>query len=418
MLLTPLRRARAMKTANRQAGDYDRSFGEQGIVELPPFFNPLLPRNFTGMALQGDSILVAALAFDERGGRHCGIIRLDKDGKHDQSFGENGVVAGRFSPNEHAQPETLLSLEDGTIVILGFSADPQRPFPQPKFLMLSRNGQGPGVAFNLDIPEGSAMVIGSGRLAASISHFMIAFNLYTTPGLPQPKSRIYRLDDSGSPGFPHDSFIEIEFALGEHEMTGLVQSADGFFVAGTHSIRDRAEGFIARYNNAGELDQSFGRNGFITFDVHGQPTWIKALVQRPDGSLIVLGNAQIDAKSTAFVWQFTAQGEADPNFNNANPVVDDAVAVWHNAALDADGRLVTFGRGHALVHKRYRIDGSPDADYIPPDDHTGIEDAMMCLPHGTNTLLAWNATAANGMIGTIAAIQNDSPKKVLHGLSA
>lgn len=395
-----------MKTANRQAGDYDRSFGEQGIVELPPFFNPLLPRNFTGVALQDDSILVAALAFDERGGRHYGLVRLAAEGTQDMQFGVNGAVVGRFNPDEHAQPEALAVLRDGSIIMLGFSSDPMRPFPQPQFLLLTRNGQQPGVAFALKIPESSAMVIGSGRLATSDTHFMIALSLYTAPGLPPPNSRIYRMDHAGNPGFARGNFIEIDFLLGEHEVTGLVLAPDGFIVSGTRSLRDRAEGFIARYSDTGELDRSFGNEGFVTFDVQGQPTWARALVQRPDGSLIVLGNAQIDAKSTAFAWQFTAQGLPDPRFNNARPVLDEAVAVWHNAALDANGRLITFGRGPALVHKRYLIDGSPDAEYVPTDDFAGIEDAMLCLPHGTNTLLAWNATAANGVIGTIAAIQN------------
>ncbi|MGE7992424.1 hypothetical protein ACQKPE_15555 [Pseudomonas sp. NPDC089554] len=394
-----------MKNANTQPGDFDQSFGQNGIVEIPPVFAPMLPRNVAGMARQDDHILVATLAADERGGRHYGIVRLASDGSQDPTFGDNGLLVGRFDPNEHAQPEALATLGDGSIVMLGLTANPAQPAPQPKCAVFSKDGKGLEKEFALQTPENSALVIGSGRLAASATHLMITLNLASTTAQPAPAPRIYRMDHAGNPGFPHGSFIDVDLMPGEHEVCALSECQDGFIVAGTHSLNGQRKGFIARYDNTGKLDPTFGTNGFITLSIDDQSTAISTLLQRPNGALIALGEMQAGTTRQAWAWQFTAEGAPDPAFNNASPVQEGTINAWHSATLDADGRLIAFGQGGWLAYKRYLADGSPDNDY-QPQPLIGITDAMMCLNHGSNTLLAFNATAVIGVIGTVAAIQN------------
>ncbi|WP_317659495.1 hypothetical protein [Pseudomonas sp. KU43P] len=396
-----------MPRSSVQAGDYDRSFGQDGYAETPPFFGAWLPRNFAGLTLQDDNILISALALDERGGRHCGIIRLAPNGSQDMSFGIDGVVAGRFNANEHAQPEALIALADGPIILLGLTADPARPFPQPHYLILEPNGQGPTPSFKLEAPDGAAAVIGSGRLTALGPHFMAALTFYGIPGQPTPNPRVYRLNLAGDPSFPDGSFIEIGLTPGELEITGLIQLDTVFYLSGIRlqtGLPD--ESFIARYTVDGKLDPMFGNNGSIIVKVENRSTHVKALIQRPDGHLIVVGSAQDDSVSQAMVWQFTALGAPDQNFNNGDPLLDSAARAWHSASLDPAGRLITFGTGARLEHKRYLMDGSTDPDYLPSAQLIGIPDAMLTLNRGANTLFAYNATASIGLIGTVAAIQN------------
>lgn len=400
-----------MTSTTKQAGDYDRNFGQEGKFELPCFFGSLLGRNFTAMVPQNHNTLVSALVYDDAGKRHYAIIRLTPEGSLDTAFGREGMFIGRFNEGEHSQPEALAVLADGRIAMLGLTAVPARPFPKPMLLLLDQDGNSPTVPVMLEVPEAAALVIGSGRLTASGTHFMAALNLYSPPGMPQPKPRVYRLDLQGNPGFANRTFIEVKVAADEDqvEIAALVQLEDGFIVSGSRvSASNASEGFIARYDNTGLLDAAFGKGGIIAFQVPGQATRINTLSRRSNGSLVVAGYSQTDetSPSHAFHWQFTALGAVDPAFNQGNPVVDDKATAWYSASLDSDGRLITFGIGDIYLYRRYLPNGSIDPDYNPAAELVGNQEGMTCLNHGRITLLGYNAPAAIGVIGTVTAIQN------------
>lgn len=96
-----------MMSTRKQAGDYDRSFGQEGDAELPDFFGPTLSRQLTAMVLQGDNILASAQASDNSGRSHYAITRLTPMGNLDTAFGVGGKVVGRFNQSEHSKPEAL-----------------------------------------------------------------------------------------------------------------------------------------------------------------------------------------------------------------------------------------------------------------------------------------------------------------------
>lgn len=400
-----------MMSTRKQAGDYDRSFGQEGNAELPDFFGPTLSRQLTAMVLQGDNILASAQASDNSGRSHYAITRLTPMGNLDTAFGVGGKVVDRFNQSEHSKPEALAVLSDGTIAMLGFTSVSNPPAPKPMLLLLDQDGSPLNPPFALELPEDAAMVNGSGRLTASGSHFLAALNLSADSGMPSPKPRVYRMDLNGEPGFPHGRFIEIQVARDEGpvEIGALVQLEDGFFVSGSHVLpTGSSEGFIARYDNDGVLDGAFGEDGIIAFQALGQATRITTLLRRPNGSLAVAGHLPADEKlpRRAFHWQFTAQGTIDPAFNQGKPVVDGEATAWYSASLDGNGRLITFGIGETYLYRRYLLDGSIDPDYHPAAALIGNQEAVMCLYHGRNTLLGYNATAAIGVIGTVTAIQN------------
>lgn len=400
-----------MMSTRKQAGDYDESFGQQGELELPDFFGPTLSRHFTAMMLQNDNILVSAQAADSSGKSHYAIIRLTLTGGLDTAFGVGGKVVGRFNESENSKPEALAVLPNKTIAMLGFTSVLKPPAPKPMLLLLDQDGSPLIPPFALEVPQAAALVNGSGRLTASGSHFMAAFNLVSDSSMPSPKPRVYRMDLNGNPGFPHGSFIEIDIEADEDqvEIGSLLQLEDGFFVSGSRvPPSGSSEGFIARYDNDGVLDGAFGEDGIVTFQALGQVTRINTLLRRSNGSLVVAGCSQTDGTipSRAFHWQFTSQGAVDPAFNQGKPVVDDDATAWYSASLDSDDRLITFGIGETFVYRRYLPNGSIDPDYHPAAALIGIPDAMVCVSQERSTLLGYNAAAAIGVIGKVTAILN------------
>ncbi|AYG46425.1 hypothetical protein DV532_19890 [Pseudomonas sp. Leaf58] len=389
-------------------GGYDPTFGEFGRAELPTFTAPFAGRNLTGIMRQGNKILVSALAFDEKQGRHFALTRFIGNGSVDKTFAQDGVIVGRYVTDEQASTEALTVLADQRFAMLGWSANNSNFLAKPRLTWYDQDG-GATQTQVLPVPADTGIVIGSGRLASNGPYLMVSLNLHRTQGAPSAMARVYLLEHSAQPipGLPE--FIDILPGTGQIDVANIVQLPDGFVVGGTRSQQAQAaEGFIARYRHDGALDTSFGDGGTVFFRAEGFATEVSTLLRRPEGQLLIAGNATSgEGVPQALLWQFDASGTKDPTFNGGEPVLDDSgMTAWRAVTVDEQRRLFAFGVGRILEYRRYLADGRPDAGFQPSNDLIGIIDAMTCLDDGGRTVIGFNSGAVVGYIGTLMSIFN------------
>jgi uncharacterized delta-60 repeat protein len=90
-----------------------------------------------------------------------------------------------------------------------------------------------------------------------------------------------------------------------------------------HSIYDFA---LARYNDDGSLDSSFGRGGTVLTDLHsGSSDVAEDTVIQPDGRIVVAGLRKIIAggRYDFALARYTTRGRLDPTFGSGGRLATD-----------------------------------------------------------------------------------------------
>jgi uncharacterized delta-60 repeat protein len=146
----------------------------------------------------------------------------------------------------------------------------------------------------------------------------------------------------------------------------LVTLSDDGVVAGgfTHSRSPSVEGigWVARFEDNGDLDPTFGDDGFVPVTVDETPVEVSRLLPRPDGSLIV--GVGIPREGWALL-RLTSEGEMDSSFGDGGVARLDLQEMMALSSDDA-GRILIAGssgltRSPTVV--RLDADGQPDPSF-------------------------------------------------------
>jgi uncharacterized delta-60 repeat protein len=152
----------------------------------------------------------------------------------------------------------------------------------------------------------------------------------------------------------------------------MIMQADGKFVIVGGTFTD----FIAaRFNADGSEDSGFGGTGRVTTDVAGGlfVEYARAVVQQPDGKLVVAGEGTLPNNSAAVAMvRYNADGTLDNTFSGDGKVLEAAVAGRAYAvALQSDGKIVVAGSAPVtggsdygdMMVARFNVDGSLDSGF-------------------------------------------------------
>src|SRR5262249_40273181 len=141
------------------------------------------------------------------------------------------------------------------------------------------------------------------------------------------------------------------FGIGNDEADAIALQPDGkIVVAGLAFQGNNQNALVARFLSNGALDTSFhAPNGFQQIDFGGQEGARAVLVQ-PDGKIVVAGIGQPGGASRFAIARLDENGELDPTFGDGGTVT---VAITHGIgdqsearalALRPHGRIVVAGR--------------------------------------------------------------------------
>lgn len=137
---------------------------------------------------------------------------------------------------------------------------------------------------------------------------------------------------------------------GDHTQFYAIQKTtnEAFICLGAEDEEnDFSKGFLAKYTNAGVLDNSFGTNGIVKFnDAASINNYYFALALQSDGKILVAGNNQdnITLDETYWVRRYNANGTVDNTFGTNgsasifNTSGDDGTIT--NISLQTDGKIL------------------------------------------------------------------------------
>ncbi|MBI3775336.1 MAG: hypothetical protein HY273_07265 [Gammaproteobacteria bacterium] len=290
----------------------DLTFGTKGIV--------LLDGEVNAMALQSDdSIVIAGTISNTAGNTDFLLMHFDKDGNIDTGFGgiEGGIVNTDIDSGSNDSAAALVIQADGKIVVVGdmdYARLALAGVTGTQFAVVRYDTKGNlDTTFGQKIPElpstGIMITNITGSTDAHAAAVTLQGDTLQTSGKIVVAGHgtfqvviggvqstdddfvIVRYDNNGIPddSFDTDGIVNTDFAS-DDQATGVVIQPDGtpegkIVAAGSVVGAGLA---LARYNNNGTLDLSFGSSGKVA-NYNSISESVNALVLQPDGKLVVGG---------------------------------------------------------------------------------------------------------------------------------
>jgi uncharacterized delta-60 repeat protein len=349
-------------SAAAAAGALDPTFSADGKV----FTNVTDNFDWTlGLTLQDDGKIVTAGQAAGRGGRYY-VLRYLNDGHPDATFGANGVVFTNFTPGGDFGYDVALDNSDRIVVAGGIGGSGGR-------MGLARYDPVDGT---LDTTFGD-----DGKVRTNFS----GGNDYAYNVLVQADDKIVAVGRSGGSGgqfaiarYNDDGSLDMTFGGGDGKVTTnftpgedyaddvALVDADTIVAAGTAHLGNGGRFALAQYDSSGSLDTSFGNDGKVTTNLTGGLDGAWGVVVQSDVGIVATG----PAGGTVGLVRYDSAGVLDPTFGGGDGIRKTNWSTgldWSDEiALDGAGRIGIVGISNAFGNDpryalgRYSASGAPD----------------------------------------------------------
>lgn len=175
------------------------------------------------------------------------------------------------------------------------------------------------------------------------------------------------------PSFGVGGKVTTDFFNNFDDANDMVIQPDGkIIVVGITTPSDFA---IARYNNDGSLDPTFGSGGKVTTDFNGSLDNATSVAVQLDGKIIVAGSASTGINGDFGLARYNSDGSLDASFGTGGKVTTDFFGMNDTVAdiaIQSDGKIVVSGftRINGLIPvevdfalARYNLNGSLDSAF-------------------------------------------------------
>lgn len=260
------------------------------------------------------------------------IARLFSDGSLDSSFGTNGVQT-YYGPTGSFYPTAMIQDTLGRTVISGTTSN------NMVLLRLLPDGS-PDSSFNSD---GFTIPLSIGVSTLSYGLTIDQYSNIVVAGSDQGGSNyaITRFDTNGN---LDSTFGSNGFAL--YPLTGFgslhdckVQNDGKIIACGSFDatgIGNNHDFIIVRANANGSVDSSFANNGVFELPLSPKRDILQSILIQPDGKIIAAGSAQQDFSTSDFaIVRLDSSGILDNNFGTNGIVITD-----FNSNLDVGSKIV------------------------------------------------------------------------------
>ncbi|WP_095081325.1 hypothetical protein [Pseudomonas sp. Irchel s3h17] len=182
-------------------------------------------------------------------------------------------------------------------------------------------------------------------------------------------SRLTRLNSDGTPdtSFANAGSIELIFDGATTDAANVqVQKSGKIVVAGWVVMNGQHQLTLARYTNDGEPDMDFGKKGYARY-IHPKHNAILNRLEVYDDKLVCAGFTT-GPEHGALLMRFDADGHADPQFNDGEPVLtrdEFSVLQWACISVQPNGDIIALGNdqnanGKEFIIRRFTERGQPD----------------------------------------------------------
>ncbi len=312
-------------------------------------------------ALQPDGKILLASSL---GGHstQCLVIRVNSDGTLDNSFGSGGKehLVLSDTATQNSALDAVLVQPDGNILI-GGSAEINAATLTSNALIARLTPSG---ALDASFGTNGRTVTGMGAEDANFTGLalqpdgrIVALG-WAGPFNGNRMAAFARFDTHGNlePTFSGDGFLttDLDFTTTANDFqdgASIAIQPDGkILAAGSVSQSSAEDTCIVRVDgNAGTLDLQFGNNGISRVNLaNGGRDFATGLAVQSDGKFVIVGQAEIDGFSNAYVARLGTNTLLDRSFSGGivTPLTKPvgAPAAWFQAvALDANGRIIAVG---------------------------------------------------------------------------
>ncbi len=269
-----------------------------------------------------------------------------EDGKSDTHFGSgNGIAFGGVSK---------------TIKIPAKKEEPKKTSPSaskdiPKDTTVTTVNNDRAYATLQQKGSGKLMVAGSTSSGANASDFVLmSFNA----------------NGSLNTAFAGKGWVTTNIAGGMDAAYAMIEQSDGKLVLAGEAtvkkgVKESNDFALARYNANGTLDKNFGSKGAVTTNLGSSHAVINALIQQADGKLVAVGYSKSlhDGRSIAVV-RYNKNGSLDKTFGRGGIQLTDIHGANDEATAvvqQPEGKLLVAGTSNGdFVLLRYNSDGALD----------------------------------------------------------
>jgi len=232
------------------------------------------------------------------------MLRCNRDGTLDTSFGASGVVTTQPVAGKTSWPNGVLQTPDGKLIALGNAAVGGSSY-QWVVARYDSNGN-PDTSFN-----------GNGMLVLSTVGGVQLYQAYSM--IRQRDGKLVLTGYSIVGGYIHATVIRLNND-GSVDTTFNGNGIEASLVGETYGVMQQRDGKLLafssggglwRYNDNGTFDTTFGGTGII----NAQMTYTRAAIQQHDGKIVVAGYTP--TTGLAIVNRFNLDGTLDTTFNGA-----------------------------------------------------------------------------------------------------
>lgn len=367
------------------AGALDTSFSGDGKVTM-------LGPNFTtvDVAIQSDGkTVIAGTERNPSTGRTQFIVaRLHVDGSIDSTFGNFGFAFVQPSNLGQSSAYAVAIAPDGKIVVVG-DAEMSSGFDEIEMAVVRLNPDGAldptfdgdgrrtfdlGNVVN-DTHGRDVVVQPDGRIVIVGTAYRIPDNDFAIVRLNVNGSFDQRIINSPFIGFDGDGKQFVGFGGNDLAQAVKIDLSGNLYTAG--NIVYAAGNIIAsgvglmKMNSAGELVNSFGSNGVLSFSMPGRlQTSVSDLLIQPGGKVVIAGHSKaLDGLNDFYVARFATDGKLDLTFGGAGRgfVVSDLggndVVGGITDSPVGSGFVVSGQSTGGMTLVKYTVDGVPDTGF-------------------------------------------------------
>ena len=226
------------------------------------------------------------------------------------------------------------------------------------FLVFGHGGGGFGHGGKATTPRTGASYEFASALVLQPDGKLVVAGCHCPPPGQDSSLELARFGENGrlDPSFGSDGTVRAAIGAGAGTWA-LVRQRDGKLVAAASSGKGSHSRFaLTRYDQNGRLDASFGTGGVVTTAI-GKSSAAEALLLQPDGKLVAAGSSGKGAESRFAVARYDEDGRLDGSFGNGGTVT---TAIGNGAAalavlLQPDGKLVVAGSSGSGAHSMFAL---------------------------------------------------------------
>ncbi|MFJ2363016.1 hypothetical protein ACIPIN_04720 [Pseudomonas sp. NPDC087697] len=313
-----------------------------------------------------------------------GIACLHKDGTLDTAFGKDGYVVVRFEPMQDTHLHQIHFLEiNGQARILLSGVDMKKG--ENVLARLHADGRpdtdfGVGGRLTVRLPSNLAGSLGLGAAQVTTTGVGNAGPCALADGKIYVVTEVYmpiwiatvavliRLNDDGSfdKSFNNTGYVAVTNQhWGNSTIKDVLVQNGKITVCGTL----KGSGMVARLNEDGSFDTSFGKNGFAITELSFEFMALSAL---PEGQVIVAGWSHSHFPRRGVLACFANDGQLDPGFNDGEILIqafEEENSLMFFGVGVSEGKITASGRwlpktgtpGFGVA--RYLSDGTLDRDF-------------------------------------------------------